>query len=61
MVMVDDDTILALCKQYLDKSNEHDVEACLAMFDQHASYGSTTVGGHQGIDAISTMMRAFFA
>jgi hypothetical protein len=30
------------------------------MFAQNAVYGSTTVGGHEGIDAITAMMDAFF-
>jgi len=31
------------------------------MFAQNAVYGSTTVGGHEGIDAITTMMEGFFS
>lgn len=48
--------IVKACEVYVNKSNLHEVEACLAMFHQDAVYGSTTVGGHQGIEAITTMM-----
>jgi hypothetical protein len=33
----------------------------LAMFSPDAIYGSSTVGGHQGLDEISNMMAGFFA
>jgi len=51
----------AMCEDYVAKSNAGDVEACICMFDKEAVYGSSTVGGHVGVDAIGTMMRGFFA
>ena len=52
--------MLAAAADYVEKSNRGDVAACLAMFAPDAVYGSTTVGGHQGIEAISAMMTSFF-
>ena len=54
------DKMLAAARDYVEQSNRGEVGACLAMFAQDAVYGSTTVGGHQGIEAISTMMTGFF-
>lgn len=54
------DAMLAAARDYVARSNRGDVPACLAMFAQDAVYGSTTVGGHTGIEAISGMMTTFF-
>ena len=53
--------LIASARQYVKKSNCGDVGACLAMFSPNAVYGSTTVGGHEGIDAITDMMTGFFS
>jgi hypothetical protein len=55
------DRMLAAAADYVEKSNRGEVAACLAMFAPDAVYGSTTVGGHQGIEAISVMMTGFFS
>mmetsp|Transcript_21927 Transcript_21927/g.34343 ORF Transcript_21927/g.34343 Transcript_21927/m.34343 type:complete len:222 (+) Transcript_21927:90-755(+) len=47
-------------KLYVDLSNDHKVPECLAMFASDGKYGSTTVGYHTGIEAITTMMTGFF-
>jgi len=36
------------------------VPACLSMFAADAVYGSSTVGGHAGLEAITAMMTGFF-
>jgi hypothetical protein len=53
---LDADRMLAAAADYVDMSNKGDVAGCLAMFAPDAVYGSTTVGGHQGLEAISAMM-----
>jgi hypothetical protein len=55
------DRMLAAAADYVEKSNRGQVAECLAMFAPDAVYGSTTVGGHQGIEAISAMMTGFFS
>ena len=53
--------LIASARRYVEKSNCGDVGACLAMFAPNAVYGSTTVGGHEGIEAITDMMTSFFS
>lgn len=57
---LDQRSLIDAARDYVEKSNLGDVPACLKMFAADAVYGSTTVGGHQGIEAITGMMTGFF-
>jgi hypothetical protein len=52
--------MLAAARDYVEKSNRGEVPACLSMFAADAVYGSSTVGGHEGLEAITAMMTGFF-
>ena len=48
-------------ENYVTASNDHDVERIRPMLASDCSYLSAGVGVHDGVDAITTMMRSFFA
>ena len=50
-----------LAHAYVALSNAHRVDLIGPMFAEDAVYYSSAVGEYQGVDAISEMMRAFFA
>lgn len=52
---------IALAKNYVTLSNEHDLPLIKPLFATDATYHSAYFGEYQGSDAIHTMMTSFFA
>jgi hypothetical protein len=52
-------TILA--RKYVERSNQHNLNAILPMFDDNATYNSSQAGSYAGKKAIGEMMGQFFA
>ena len=49
-----------LARLYVERSNLHDLDLILPMFDEKGSYHSAYVGTFEGRNAIGAMMRGFF-
>lgn len=49
-----------LARLYVERSNQHDLDLILPMFDENGSYHSAYVGTFEGRDSIGEMMRGFF-
>ena len=52
--------LLALAQAYVAASNAHDIEAIAPMIALDCVYVSSSVGQHDGSEAIIAMMRGFF-
>lgn len=50
-----------LARKYVERSNQHDLNAILPMLDDNATYNSSQAGSYAGKKAIGEMMGQFFA
>jgi hypothetical protein len=54
------DKLITLCKDYVDNSNNHNVDLCLKDFDNDTEYISSSVGTYKGTTTIYSMMKGYF-
>lgn len=52
---------LQRAREYVNRSNQGDLEAVAELFAEDATYHSSHLGDYRGIAAIQEMMRGFFA
>ena len=61
MVWNEFEELLGKAEDYVSASNEHDLRRIRTMLACNCSYRSTGTGRHDGVEAVMSMMKSFFA
>ena len=57
---IDTNKLIILCQDYINNSNNHNVDLCLKDFNDNTEYVSSAVGLYKGKAMISNMMKGYF-